>query len=261
MSKLSGRVALVTGASRGIGRVTALRLAREGADLVVNFSTDRAGGEAVAAEIRALGRRALICQADVRDRVAVHAMVAETAAALGPVDILVNNAGTLIMGRALTASAEELRAALAINVESMLHCTQAVAPGMIQRRSGRIINVSATSALGTAVTGTVPHVIAKSGVVMLTKQLALELGEHQVTVNAVCPGAIETEITSPGGRLYEQLKEVRKHQLAHTALRRIGRSDDVAAAIAFLAGPDADFITGQALSIDGGRTDFLTHSG
>lgn len=259
--RLADRVALVTGASRGIGRATALRLAAEGARVAVNYSKDETGAGAVVREIESRGGAALAVQADVRDPAAVEAMRGKVAATLGAPDILVNNAGTLVMGSALAMQGTALGEAIDINVAGPLACVQKFAPAMIERRRGRIVNLSATSAFGTTAAGVVPHAAAKAALVLWGKQLALELGEHGITVNAVCPGAIETEITLPGGALHEALKGVRVQQLRHTALRRVGRMDEVAGVIAFLVSEDAAFITGQAISVDGGRMDFLSRSG
>ncbi|GMU68663.1 MAG: 2-hydroxycyclohexanecarboxyl-CoA dehydrogenase [Steroidobacteraceae bacterium] len=259
--RLDGRIALVTGASRGIGRATALRLAAEGARIAVNYSTDEAGATATVRQIEAAGGIARAVRADVRDTAALETMHGEITAALGAPDILVNNAGTLVMGGALAMEAAALDEAIDINVAGPLACVQRFVPAMIERRRGRIVNVGATSAFGTTAAGVVPHAAAKAALLLWGKQLALELGKHGITVNAVCPGAIDTEITLPGGALHEALKDVRQQQLRNTALRRAGGMDEVAAVIAFLVSDDAAFVTGQAISVDGGRTDFLSRSG
>jgi len=259
--RLTDRVALITGASRGIGRATALRLAAEGARIAVNFSKDDAGAAAVVRQIESVGGVAMAVRADVRDPAAVEAMHGQIASALGAPDILVNNAGTLVMGSALAMKVAALGEAIDINVAGPLACVQRFAPAMVERRRGRIVNVAATSAFGTTAGGVVPHAAAKAALVLWGKQLALELGEHGITVNAVCPGAIETEITLPGGALHEELKGLRVQQVRNTALRRVGSMDEVAGVIAFLVSDDAAFVTGQAVSVDGGRMDFLSRSG
>jgi 3-oxoacyl-[acyl-carrier protein] reductase len=259
--RLAGRVALVTGASRGIGAATARRLAAEGARVVVNFRSDAAGADAVVGQIAAAGGEAVALRADVRDPAAVAALRAAVEARLGTVEILVNNAGTLQTGDALGLGTEALRAAIEVNVEGPVLCVQAFVPGMLQLGRGRIVNVAATSAFGTTAAGIAPQAIAKSGLLVWGKQLALQLGPRGITVNAVCPGAIDTEVTLPGGALHEALADLRRRQVAATALRRTGSMAEVAGAIAFLVSDDAAFVTGQALSIDGGRTDFLSHSG
>ncbi len=260
-TRLSNRVALITGASRGIGRATALRLAAEGARVAVNYSRDEASAIAVVREIEAHGGTALAVQADVRDPEAVEAMASVIGDAFGTPDILVNNAGTLAMGTALAMKREALNEAVDINIEGPLRCAQQFAPPMIDRRRGRIVNISATSAFGTAAAGIVPHAMTKAALVLWGKHLALELGQYAITVNTVCPGAIETETTMPGGALHEALKDIRKQQINHTALRRVGTMDDVAGVIAFLVSDDAAFVTGQAISVDGGSKDFLSRSG
>ena len=261
MQRFAGRTAVVTGASRGIGRATAQRLAAEGAVIVVNYARSRAEAEAVVAAIRAAGGTAIAEQADVTDPDAAAAMIARVESRFGAVDVLVNNAGVLVTGRTLELTAARLDEAMRINVLATAHCCAAVAPRMRARGRGRIVNVAATSAFGTTAGGIVPHAIAKAGVVLLTKQLAAELGPAGITVNVVCPGAIDTESTLPGGALHEALRATREQQKARTLLGRAGTAAEAAAAIAFLASDDAAFVTGQALSVDGGRTDFLSHSG
>jgi 3-oxoacyl-[acyl-carrier protein] reductase len=261
MQRFAGRVALVTGASRGIGKATALRLAAEGATVIVNYARSGDAAQEVVDAIMAAGGGAIAYQADVCDPAAVAALVREAEARCGAIDVLVNNAGVLVTGRTLELDEARLAAAMRINVLASAQCAAAVAPGMRARGRGRIVNVAATSAFGTTAGGIVPHAIAKAGVVLLTKQLAAELGPSGITVNVVCPGAIDTETTLPGGALHEALRATRAQQKAHTLLGRAGTAAEAAAAIAFLASDDAAFVTGQALSVDGGRTDFLTHSG
>jgi 3-oxoacyl-[acyl-carrier protein] reductase len=261
LRRLAGQVALVTGSSRGIGAATARRLAAEGARVVVNYRADAAGAAQVVAGILAAGGEAIAVCADVRDPDAVMALREAVQARLGTVVILVNNAGTLQTGDALGLRRDALRDAIDVNVAAAVHCVQAFAPGMAALGRGRIVNVAATSAFGTTAAGIAPQAMAKSALLVWGKQLALQLGPQGVTVNAVCPGAIDTEVTLPGGALHEALADVRRRQVAATALRRTGSMEEVAGVIAFLASDDAAFVTGQALSVDGGRTDFLSHSG
>ncbi len=261
MQRFTGRTAVITGASRGIGRATALRLAAEGAVVVVNYARSRDEAGAVVAAIVAAGGTAVAEAADVTDAAAVGAMIARVEARFGAVDVLVNNAGVLVTGRTLELTASRLDEAMRINVLATAYGCAAVAAGMRARGHGRIVNVAATSAFGTTAGGIAPHAIAKAGVVLLTKQLAAELGPSGITVNVVCPGAIDTESTLPGGALHEALRATREQQKARTLLGRAGTAAEAAAVIAFLASDDAAFVTGQALSVDGGRTDFLSHSG
>jgi len=258
---LGGRVALVTGGSRGIGKQTALVLAASGARVALCYREDEAGARAVAGDIAAQGGNALALRADVRDGAAVQRMVADVIAKWGSVDILVNNAGMLFTGRALESTPESLRDAVDANFIGPTLCAQAVVPSMMERGWGRIINVASTGIFGTTARSVMPLTAAKAALVIWTKQLAQELGPRAVTVNAVCPGAIDTEVTQPGGALYDSIREIRRGQLERTALGRAGTPREVAALIAFLASEEAAFITGQAISIDGGRSDFLSRSG
>jgi 3-oxoacyl-[acyl-carrier protein] reductase len=255
MARLAGKAALVTGASRGIGRATAEALAREGAAVAVNYARNRAAALEVVASIERAGGKGIALAADVSSPAEVEAMTRAAIEAFGAVDILVNNAGILAQGSVLTLDEADLDRMFAVNVKGVAHCIRAAAPGMIERRWGRIVNLSSLAALGTAVAGTTPYAATKAAVLSLTKRCALELGAHGITVNAVCPGFIRTDMLS-GAADPERIAAVEKK----TMLGRIGTPDDVAGAIVFLASDEASFITAQALTVDGGRMDFLTHS-
>jgi 3-oxoacyl-[acyl-carrier protein] reductase len=256
--RLEGRVALVTGASRGIGRATAMMFAREGAAVVVNYARAAEAAESAVAEIRGFGGRAIAVPADVAQREQVDRMVAATLEAFGAVDILVNNAGIIHQGSLLELREPELDAMIAVNVKGLVHATAAAVPHMVKRRWGRIVNIASLAALGTAVQGTTGYAATNAAVLILTKRSALELGRHGITVNAICPGFIRTDMLASIG---EEDDGRRLAALAEkTMLGRVGSPADVANAALFLASEEAAFVTAQALTVDGGRMDFLTHS-
>lgn len=258
--QLAGRVALVTGASRGIGRATALVFAREGAAVVVNYSKSGERARQVADEIRAAGGRAIAVRGDVARKDEVLAMVEETLRQFGRIDVLVNNAGVFHRGSLLAGAEEDLDAMLAVNVKGVLYCVRAVAPHMMARRYGKIVNISSIAALGTARPDTGPYAATKAAVVSLTKRLALELGPHGINVNGICPGLIRTEMVVSDGT--PAAIEARLAALAELAmLGRVGEPEDIAWSALFLASDRASFITGQVLTVDGGRMDFLSQSG
>jgi 3-oxoacyl-[acyl-carrier protein] reductase len=178
---------------------------------------------------------------------------------LGAIDVLVNNAGVFRHGSLLTLTEEGLDDMVAVNVKGVIHCTQAVAPRMLERRSGKIVNISSIAALGTTMADTTPYAATKAAVVALTKRLALELGPYGINVNAICPGFIRTEMAMSGAPLAE-VEAGLAGVAQRTMLGRVGAPEDVAQAALFLASDAAGFITGQVLTVDGGRMDFLSHS-
>ncbi|MFN2467417.1 MAG: 3-oxoacyl-[acyl-carrier-protein] reductase [Gaiellaceae bacterium] len=233
---LGGRTALVTGASRGIGKAIALELARAGADVVVSFRSGASEGEAVAAEA---GGRAL--QADVSDPVQAARLVEEC----GELDILVNNAGITRDGLIARMSDEDWRDVLETNLSGVFHTCRAAARGMMRRRRGAIVNV--TSVVGLRGNpGQTNYAASKAGIIGLTKSLARELGSRGVRANAVAPGYVATALT---GALSE---EQRAAILANTPLGRLGDPPDIAGAVRFLCSDEASFITGEVLLVDGG---------
>jgi 3-oxoacyl-[acyl-carrier protein] reductase len=251
---LGGRTALVTGASRGLGRAIALRLAAAGAAVAVNYRERAEAAEAVVREIEAQGGRALAVQADIADGAGVREMVARVTSALGAVDILVNNAGVSHrgdLGDADDAQIEEMRR---INVDGVVAVTRAVVDGMKARRFGRIVNVASIAALGTAMAGTTFYAATKAAVVVLTRRFALELGAHGITVNAIAPGFVLTDMAA-AGRTEADFAAI----AARTMMRRIGRPEDIAHAVAFLVAPESGFLTAQVLTVDGGRMDYIGH--
>ena len=265
---LSGRVAIVTGGSRGLGRADALTLARAGADVVIadiqvesepDEAVDRYGALAAAAraggivyteqtaeEIRALGRRALPVRCDVTDRGEVDALVERTAAELGSVDILVNNAGTLDhLGRLPDQSPELWERDLAVNLTGAFNCAQAVWPHLVERGWGRIVNMSSVAGtLGGF--GQASYSTTKAGLLGLTRTLALEGARHGITCNAIVPGIIGTEAFRFGN------EEMNERMARRTAFRRPGEPQDVANAVAFLCSDLASYVTGVGLNVSGG---------
>ena len=242
---LSGKIALVTGASRGIGRAIALELAHSGADVVVNYAGSAAAAQDTVAQIEALGRRALAIQANVADYAQVDAMIAAAIAAFGRIDILVNNAGIIRDNLLMRMKEEEFDDVIATNLKGVFNCLKAVTRPMMKQRSGRIVNISSVvGVLGNI--GQANYVAAKAGVIGLTKSAARELASRNITVNAVAPGFIVTEMT-------DELPPEAKNELTRQIpLAKLGRPEDVARVVRFLVSEDAAYMTGQTIHVDGG---------
>jgi 3-oxoacyl-[acyl-carrier protein] reductase len=249
-------VALVTGGSRGIGQAICRRLAREGAAVIVNYASQRGAADEVVDRIRGGGGRAMAFGADVADREAVRTMVEAAVHEYGPIDILVNNGGVLSRGTALTWDDAAFDRMIAVNVKGIVHTVQAIAPGMMARRYGRIVNISSIAGLGTATPETTPYATTKAAVIGLTKRQAFELGRHGITVNAICPGFIATEMLTALPEAAAQMGAL----AARAMLNRVGEPDDIAHVVLFLASDESSFMTAQVLTVDGGRTDFLSAS-
>jgi 3-oxoacyl-[acyl-carrier protein] reductase len=239
---LEGKVAFITGARRGIGRAIALKLANAGADVVL---LARSAPEELAQEIRASGRRALALAVDVAEGSQVDAAVKQAVSELGRIDILVNNAGITDDGLLIRMKLEQWQRVLDVNLTGAFHCTKACARPMLKQESGRIINItSVIGQMGNA--GQANYAASKAGLIGFTKSIAKELGSRAITVNAIAPGFVETDMTA------ELSQEAKAQLLQNIPLGALGQSEDIAEAALFLAGPGARYITGQVLNVDGG---------
>jgi 3-oxoacyl-[acyl-carrier protein] reductase len=238
-------VAVVTGASRGIGRAIALRLAAGGARVVVNYHSSQAAADEVVEQIQAAAGQAIAVQADVSHPDQAQALIDAAQKAFGRVDILVNNAGTTRDTLIMRMSEEDWDLVIDTNLKGAFNCIKAVSRPMMRQRSGRIVNVTSVSGLfGNA--GQANYAAAKAGLIGLTKTVAKELGPRGITCNAVAPGYVPTDLTAS---LPPDLVDV---AIRRTILGRAGTAEDMAAAVAFLASDDASFVTGQILTVDGG---------
>ncbi|WP_121641467.1 3-oxoacyl-[acyl-carrier-protein] reductase [Virgibacillus sp. Bac330] len=242
---LTGKNALVTGASRGIGRAIALELAKRGANVAVNYAGSEAKAEAVVSEIQQLGRQAFKIRANVADESEVKAMIKEVVSRFGSLDILVNNAGITRDNLLMRMKETEFDEVINTNLKGVFICTKAVTRQMMKQRAGKIINVA--SIVGVSGNpGQANYVAAKAGVIGLTKTTAKELATRNIHVNAVAPGFISTDMTDVLS------EEQHKEMLALIPLQKLGEPEDVAKVVRFLASEDADYITGQTIHIDGG---------
>lgn len=260
MRPLEGQSALVTGSSRGIGAAIAMRLANDGARLAVCFKSNRDAANGVVDEIRSAGGTAFPVRLDLGDRSSIEAATTQCIEQFGSCDILVNNAGIVSLGTALSVSIEQLQELEKVVLHGPLLAVQAVAPHMIKRKQGRIINISSIGSLGTAINGVAAYAMVKAALNMLTKRFAAELGEFGITVNAICPGMIVTELNDVTGQ-DPQFRTIIDRPQDSTLLCRNGNPQDIAGVTAFLAGPDSAFITAQIITVDGGRKDYLSRSG
>lgn len=243
--KLEGKNALVTGASRGIGREIAMELARQGANVAVNYAGSEKSANDVVAVIQSMGRQAFAVQANVADGDAVAEMTKQVIEQFGSLDILVNNAGITRDNLLMRMKEDDWDAVIDTNLKGVFLCTKAVIRQMMKQRSGRIINIS--SIVGVSGNpGQANYVAAKAGVIGLTKTTAKELASRGITVNAVAPGFITTDMTD---KLNE---EVKSEMLKQIPLARLGDPEDIAKVVVFLASEDSRYMTGQTLHVDGG---------
>lgn len=242
---LEGKTALVTGAGKGIGRQIALTLAEYGADIILNYRSLKADIEETQDEIQRLGRKVLLCSCDVTDLKAVKQMTEQGIQEFGRLDILVNNAGITKDNLLMRMSEEEFDAVLDTNLKGTFYCIQAVSKQMLKQRSGRIINLSSVSGiLGNA--GQANYCASKAGVIGLTKSAAREFASRGITVNAVAPGFIDTDMTA------KLSDKIQKDILVRIPMGQFGSTKDIAWTVAFLASDMARYITGQVISVDGG---------
>ena len=245
MIDLSGKHAVVTGGSRGIGRAIVLRLATQGADVAFSYRGNQAAAQETAAAVEAIGRRAIAIQGDVTDPASAEALVAAALAAFGSVDILVNNAGVTRDDLIMRMSLDAWREVLETNLFGAFYTTKAVTRPMLKARAGRIINITSVS-VQAGQTGQANYSAAKVGLIGLTKATARELASRGITANAVAPGFVLTELT-------QDLPPALMAQITdRTPLGRFGTVEEIASAVAFLASDEAAFITGQVLAVDGG---------
>jgi 3-oxoacyl-[acyl-carrier protein] reductase len=248
LSKLSDRVALVTGGGRGIGRAISLSLGREGADVAVNYTKHQAAAEEVVAELKGMGSRALAVAADVSQADQVQSMVRTVLDAWGHIDILVNNAGIGSRVPFLQITEAQWDEFIAVDLKGSFLVSQAVARHMVERHYGRIINIISISSF-IATPGLVHYQAAKGGVLMLTKGMALELVPYGILVNAIAPGAIATDIN----RERFSNPEILARRVSEIPMGRVGTAHEVAGAAVFFASDDCTFTTGSVISTDGGE--------
>ena len=242
---LNGKIAVVTGASRGIGKAIAMKFAQLGATVVINYNGSAQKAEEVKQSITADGGRAVIMQCNVADYDACEAFFQDVINQFGRIDILVNNAGITKDGLIMRMSEEDFTNVVDVNLKGTFHCIRFASRQMMKQRSGRIINMSSVVGIsGNA--GQINYAASKAGVIGMTKSAAKELASRGITVNAIAPGYIETDMTNV---LSDKVKEETMKQIP---LGRLGQTGDIAAAAAFLASDEAGYITGQVLAVDGG---------
>ena len=257
--RLSGKAALITGSSRGIGRAIALAFAREGARICINYVSAKERAEEVAREINSIGSEAIIVRADVSRRGDVKRLVEEVVNTFGKIDILVNNAAVYYRGSILDMKEDEFDKMINVNVKGVVYCCSEAVPHMIRNRYGRIINITSTAAIGNATPETTLYAMTKAAIIILTKRLAFELGRYGINVNAIAPSFVLTDM-SLAGKSEKEIKEIMERRKKTISLGRIAVPEDIAKVAVFLASDESSFITGQVIVVDGGRMDYLTHS-
>lgn len=247
MGELEGKIAVITGSSRGLGATMAVVMARHGCDVVVNCIHTVDEGHDVVDCVLSLGRRAFLVQADVSDRTAARNLIDSVVQEWGRLDILVNNAGRLYYYDIETLEPEDWYRSLDVNLTSQVYCAQAALPHMVKQKWGRIINLSSISAQRGSPSGDLTYSTSKAGAVALTKTLTHRYSTHGITVNAVAPGVIDA------GMMRAWSDEKRAQSLAAIPMHRLGRSEEVAEVVAFLASDRASYVTGQLIAVNGGQ--------
>jgi len=242
--RLDGKTAIVTGAGRGIGRAIAKELAQTGANVVINYSTSEGAARTLADEIRALGPQTLAVQADVTDFAQVGQMIRQTIETFGQIDILVNNAGITRDKTLRNMSQEQWDDVIHVNLSGLFNCTRQVLPCMLDRKYGRIVNISSFVALGGNI-GQANYATTKAGIIGFTKSVALEVARHGITVNAVCPGFTETDM------LWEVPEPIRQRIRDKIPMARFGTPEEIASCVRYIV-TEGEYMTAQAISINGG---------
>ena len=254
--RFQGRVAVVTGASRGIGSATALALAKEGCNVVIGYEKNREKAQEIVQTAKASGVKAIEVAGDVSVRDDVERLFKTTFQEFGKVDILVNNAGVDCNAGLLETTDQMWCRTLDVNLKGVFLCTQVAARYMIQSRYGKVVNISSNSGFGIALWGDMAYAASKAGVIQLTKTAAFELGEYGINVNCIAPGSVETEMLKGNmtDQEYAHFLDARKKI---TSLGLIANPDDIANVVLFFASDESRFVTGKTLLVDGGRRDFL----
>ena len=247
MGKLDGKVAIVTGGTRGIGKAVALAYAREGANVAINYTRSEDAAVAIVGEIKQMGRKGLAFKVDVANGKEVKDMVDQVIKEFGQVNILVNNAGISMPAMLYKMTEEQWDRVVDVHLKGTFYAIQAVSQSMMEKESGKIINVTSTAGLVGTI-GQINYSAAKGGVVIMTKSAARELAKKKINVNCISLGVVETDMTK---KLQEDPK-LREIYEGRILLGRFGRTEDVTPAFVFLASNDSDYITGQVLSVDGG---------
>ena len=242
--RIDGQTAIVTGAGRGIGLAIARELAATGANIVINYATSEDAANELANEIRELGPKALVVQADVTDYDQVTGMIKQTMDTFGKIDILVNNAGITRDKTLKNMSKQHWDDVIHVNLSGLFNCTQQVLPFMLERKSGRIVNISSFVALAGNI-GQSNYATTKAGIIGFTKSVALEVARHGITVNAVCPGFTETDM------LMEVAEKIRHRILEKIPMGRFGQPEEIASCVRYIV-TEGDYMTAQAISINGG---------
>ena len=256
MFDFKNKVAVVTGSSRSIGRSIALAFARSGCAVAINYSKSRNEANEVVNTIRQMGGKAIAVKCDVSKREEVENLFAATVDAFDKVDILVNNAGIFKGAPFLEITDEIWNHNMDIFLRGVFLCTQIAARYMVERNYGKIVNISSNSGFGLAMSGETSYAVAKAGVIQLTKSAAFELGKHNINVNCVAPGAVETDMLR-GNKSDDEYEKVLEGRRNLSSLGITGTPEDIANAVLFFASDKSRFITGKTLLVDGGRRDFV----